>query len=84
VQLLHPFDVVIQRIRHRFRQPALTASYGNASDGVFDRMAWFEPQAFSNTVGINMIQRREPYKIKGTPYYDLEKKEYGTWLDDLM
>jgi len=36
------------------------------------------------SVGINMIQRREPYKIKGTPYYDLEKKEYGTWLDDLM
>lgn len=36
------------------------------------------------SVGIDTKLRREPYKIQGTPYYDLEKKEYGTWLDDLM
>lgn len=48
------------------------------------------PDSFSvcrpllESVGIDAKQRREPYKIKGTPYYDLEKKEYGTWLDNLM
>jgi len=36
------------------------------------------------SVGVEINQRREPYKIKGTPYYEFEKQEYGTWLDDLV
>lgn len=36
------------------------------------------------SIGVDLKTRREPYKVKETPYYEMEKREYGKWWTDFL